>query len=170
MASQKFFTLANGVRKLVSAITTSTGATDAGKIPALDNTGKLDVSLLPDTTETPDMYKATEQISAGSFVNIFDNAGVASIRMADNSNVRPADGFIKKAVSSGGSAAVYSLGTINAALTGLTIGSRYYLGTTGQVTATALPPETNEGKIHQYLGKAKSATELMTIPDEYTQL
>ncbi|UYZ85337.1 hypothetical protein MTZ49_07260 [Entomomonas sp. E2T0] len=170
MAVQKILTLVNGVRKLVSAITISTGAADAGKIPALDSEGKLDVSMLPDTTETPDIIMASEAISAGSFVNIFEDSGTASIRMADNSNSRPVDGFIKEAVASGETVAVYPLGTVNAALSGLTIGSRYYLGTTGQIVTTPLDPNTNDGKIHQYIGKAKSATELMTIQEDYTQL
>jgi hypothetical protein len=40
-------TIISGVKKLVEALTSSSGASDAGKIPALDSDGKLDVTMLP---------------------------------------------------------------------------------------------------------------------------
>ena len=58
------------------------------------------------------------------------------------------------------------------AATGLTIGARYWLGTAGGVTATPLDETSaaNANKISQYLGVAKSATELVTDDDGYVVL
>ena len=67
---------------------------------------------------------------------------------------------------------MYPLDGTNAQLTGLTIGTRYWLGTAGAVTDTPLD-ETDTGnanKISQYLGVAKSATELVTDDDGYVVL
>lgn len=161
----KYFTLSGGVRRLVEALVVSAGAPDAGKIPGLDSTGRLDTSVMPvgigaNTTSAT----ATEAIGAGKFVNFHNNAGTFSIRLADNSNNRPAHGFVLAAVSNAAVGAVYPLDSLNSALSGLTVGSAYWLGTAGDVTATPLDETNagNNGKISQHLGVAKSATELLT--------
>lgn len=107
---------------------------------------------------------ASEAIGAGKFVNFHDNAGTFSVRLADNSNGRRADGFVTEAFASAAQATVYPLDGVNSALTGLTPGARYYLDTAGGVTATPLveTDALNANKISQYLGTAKSATELVT--------
>jgi hypothetical protein len=53
---------------------------------------------------------------------------------------------------------------VNSALTGLTVGSNCDLGTSGGVTTTTLHEATvaGTGKVSQLIGKAKSATELIT--------
>ncbi|HCP54605.1 MAG: hypothetical protein CMK72_00970 [Pseudomonadaceae bacterium] len=171
--AQKFQTLIDGVKHLVEALVTSTGASDAGKIPALGSDGRLDSSVMPvgigaQTTQAV----ASEVLGAGSFVNYHENAGVFSVRLADNSNARQADGFVLAAVASAATATVYPLDSTNAQLTGLTIGGRYFLGTAGAVTDTPLD-ETDAGnvnKVSQYLGVAKSATELVTDDDGYVVL
>jgi hypothetical protein len=67
---------------------------------------------------------------------------------------------------------VYPLDGINSNLSGLTPGVRYYLGTAGGVIATPLVETDagNVGSISQYLGYAKSATELVTNDDGYVEL
>lgn len=163
MAGQ-FVTKENGREILRTAINSSAGAGDADKIVRLDATGRLDSSLLPvgigaDTQN----IEAGEALDAGDFVNIFDDGGTIKVRKADNSNDRRADGFVLSAVTLGANAEVYFEGT-NTALSGLSGGSRYYLGTAGDITAT--PPSTS-GTICQFLGKPSSATEMnVEIDDE----
>ncbi|TLX54857.1 hypothetical protein DN824_20455 [Stutzerimonas nosocomialis] len=161
----RYMTLLNGARKLIEALATSTGVADAGKIVATGPDGRLDESLMPlgigaDTVTAP----ASEALGAGKFVNFHDDAGTFSVRLADNSNGRRADGFVIEAVAEAGAATVYPLDGVNSALTGLTPGARYYLGTAGGVTDTPLveTDPLNANKVSQYVGTAKSATELVT--------
>lgn len=166
--SQKFLARVSGQTKQIEANATSSGASDAGKIPALDSAGKLDSSMMPNGVgANTQILPASEALSAGSFVNIWSDSSVAKVRLADNSNGREADGYVLASVSSGANATVYPLDGVNSGLSSLTPGVKYYLGTAGAVTATALD-ETSSGnanKISQYLGKAKSATELITTDD-----
>jgi hypothetical protein len=138
-------------------ITTSAGAGDANKIPALDSTGRFDVSLMPVgvTAETVS-FVASETIGAGKFVNLHLAAGVLKGRLADNSNGRRADCFVLSSVSSAATGVGYKESNTNTALSGLTIASDYFLGTAGDVTATV--PTAGAGVIAQRVGKAQSAT------------
>lgn len=170
---QGFLSRVAGKTKQVIAIITSAGAGDSGKIPALDAAGRLDNSFMPlgigaETVEAP----ATEGLSAGNFVNFWSDGGTFSVRLADNSNGRPAHGFVIDAVSSSATATVYPIDGVNAELSSLTIGSEYWLGTAGAVTATALDPTDagNVNKVCQLLGIAKSATELVTEDNGYVIL
>lgn len=163
--TQGFLARVAGKTKQIFAIATSAGAADAGKVGALGPDGRWDMSLMPvgigaNTIIVP----ASEAIGAGKFVNFHANAGAMNVRLADNSNGRQADGYVKDAVASAANATVYPLDSTNAALTGLTPGSRYWLGTAGGVLAAALDPTdvANVGKVCQELGTAKSATELVT--------
>lgn len=152
-----FLNLEGGKKKRNDALEVSAGAGDAGKIVKLDSTGRLDNSLLPvgigaDTK----MLEAFEALAAGDFVNIFDDGGTPKVRKADASNGRDANGFVLSAVTSGAQATIYFEGANNQ-LSGLTLGARLYLGTSGQVTET---PNTTTGQLHQYLGVACGATEM----------
>lgn len=168
MAVQRFYAILNGVLTGIAALVSSSGAADAGKIVATGSDGRLDESLMPvgiGANTTP--ATATEEIGAGKFVNFHSSAGALSIRLADNSNNRPANGFVKELVTSGAEGTVYPLDSTNAGLSGLTPGTRYFLGQAGAVIATPLDPavEANYGKVTQFLGTAKSATELVTTDD-----
>lgn len=157
--------LVNGKLTQVEATVVSTGAGDAGEVVALDSSGKLDVSVLP-TGVGPNVkvILASENIAAGKYINIYDNAGTPNVRLADNSNSRDAHGFLLDAVTSGNNATVYFEGTNND-LSGLTAGARQYLGTAGGVTAT--PPTFAGGaQISQLVGTAISATEIDTDIDD----
>jgi hypothetical protein len=138
-------------------LVTSAGAGDAGKIPALDAGGKLDVTLLPNGVgPATALIIASENLAAGDFVNVYDNAGTPTVRKADNSNGRQASGYVTSAVTSGNNATVYFEGQNNQ-VSGLTAGQRLYLGTAGAVTST-VPLIGGGALIHQYLGRALSAT------------
>lgn len=161
----RYMTLFQGARKLVEALVVSVGSADAGKIVALDSSGRLNESLMPlgvgaDTVSAT----ASETIGAGKFVNFHDDAGTFSVRLADNSNGRRADGFVQEEVTAAGVATVYPMDGTNAALTGLAVGARYWLGTAGGVIAAALDETDalNANKISQFVGTAKSSTELVT--------
>ena len=173
MATQGFLARVAGKTKQIFATAVSAGAADAGKIPALDGTGRLDTSVMPvGIGANTQQATATETIGAGKFINYFDNAGVFSMRLADNSNGRQADGFVTAEVAVSTTGIGYPLDGTNAQLTGLTVGARYWLGTAGGVTATPLD-ETDAGnanKISQYLGVAKSTTELVTDDSGYVVL
>lgn len=158
--ANKYMTLVAGRDTLVEALTASAGSGDAGKIVALDNSGKLDPSLMP-VGAGPDVSTiiASEALSAGDYVNIYNNAGTPNCRKADASNDRPAHGFVLAGVSMSANATVFYEGP-NSGRSGLTIGSRYYLSTTGNVSAT--PPVTPGSLISQFLGIAVTATTINT--------
>lgn len=154
---QKFMTVVAGRDSLKTATVTSTGVAQAGEVVALDPSGKLDDSLMP-ISIAPDVKIAisSENLTSGDYVNIYNNAGVTTVRKADASNDRPCHGFVKATTISGANAKVYFEGA-NTDLAGLTAGTRMYLSTVGQASAT---PATVG--LHQYLGIAISATEVNT--------
>lgn len=171
--TQGFLARVAGATKQIFATVVSAGAANAGDIPALGDDGRLDESVMPvgigaDTTQAV----ASETLGAGKFVNYHNDGGVFSARLADNSNGRQADGFVLEEFAGAATATVYPLDGTNAQLTGLTIGARYWLGTAGAVIDTPLD-ETDAGnanKISQYLGVAKSTTELVTDDSGYVVL
>ena len=171
--AQRFMTLVSWLRTMVEAIIASTGASDAGKIIAANAEGKLDTTFLPaGIGANVQIVNASEAIGAGKFVNLWNDGGTLKARLADNSNGRYAHGFVKDAVTLGNPATVYPLDVNNTALAGLIVGSRYYLGTAGGVVNAPLDPTNvaNANKVHQYLGVALSATELITDDDSYVTL
>ena len=173
MATQGFLARLGGKTKQIIATVVSAGAADAGKIGALGADGRWDMSTMPlgigaNTTQAA----ASEAIDAGKFINFWNNAGVFSMRLADNSNGRQADGFVNSAVASGAVGTAYPLDGTNSNLTGLTVGARYWLGTAGGVIAAPLDEADagNVNKVSQGLGVAKSATELVTDDEGYVIL
>ena len=170
MAAKSFMRLVAGKLAAIQAVVTSAGAGNDGDIVALDATGKLDPSVLP-VGVGPDVTNMAsfEDLSSGDYVNIFDDAGTIKARKADNSNSRPAHGYITDTVTAPAVVNVFFEGE-NANLSGLTLGARIYLGVTGGVTETALVPITDTGKIHQYLGLAISATSVNTDIEDCVDL
>jgi len=163
--ADKALQLLNGKITQVEGTVISTGVGEAGDLVALDSSGKIDVSVLP-TGVGPNikMVLSSENLGAGKYINIYNNAGVENVRLADNSNGREAHGFVVDAVTSGNMAAVYFEGTNND-LSGLTPGARMFLGTAGGVTAT--PPTFAGGaQISQLVGTAISPTEIDTDIDD----
>lgn len=140
-------------------VITSAGAGDSGKGIALDAAGKLDSTFMPSgyavLTET---YPASEDLTAGQYVNLFDDTGTMKARKADCSNGRVSHGFVLAGATSGNNATVYRNG-VNSQLSGLTAGSKYYLSTAGSVTDT---PTTTTAQYVQPLGVAGSATSIAT--------
>lgn len=171
--AQRFLVREGGITKQVEATAVSTGVTEAGLVPALGSDGRFDMSLMPTGLGTEaQILTASETLSAGVFVNIWSNGDEASVRLADAAIGRPADGFVKQAVTLGSAAVVYPLDVVNSEMSGLTPGSEYWLGTLGGVTETP-SDETdpmNVNTVSQRLGKAKSETELITYDSGYVVL
>lgn len=165
MAADKPIQLVSGQLTQVEAKQTSAGAGDSGRIVALDSTGRIDSTMMPvGVVADVKSILASEAIGAGKYVNIYNNAGTANIRLADNSNGRVAHGFLLTGVASGASGTVYFEGA-NTGLSALTPGARQYLATAGGVTATA-PTFAGSATISQFLGIAISATEINTDIDD----
>lgn len=158
MAAKKYIKLANGRLQEEAGTATSAGAADEGKLVALDANGLIDTSMMPvgigaDTA----LVEASENLASGDFVNLWDDAGTIKARKADATAAgKEADGFVLSAVTAGNDASVYFEGKNNA-LTGLTLGARYYLSAASAGGATTTPP-TGTGKVVQYVGRAINAT------------
>ena len=108
---------------------------------------------------------SSENLTAGDYVNIWDDTGTTKVRKADASDIgKKANGFVLAGVTAPASATVY-LSSVNNQLSSLTGGTVYYLdaSTPGTVTATA---PTATGNIVQVLGTAVSATEIPFNPEK----
>jgi hypothetical protein len=149
-------TNASGVLDITvtNGIVTSAGAGSAGKLSALDSTGKLDTSVLP-VGIAADVVTATatEAIAAGAYCNVYNSTG-AKVRNADNSNGRPAHGYVLASVLNAGVATIY-LGGPNTQVSARTPGAVQFLGTGGAAVETA---PTGTGVLVQQLGVAVAAT------------
>jgi len=157
----KFLKLSSGNITEEATVAASAGAGDAGKVPQLDGAGRLDNSMMPNGIGAESIVlPASENLSAGDFVNIWSDAGTAKVRKADATSIsKKADGFVTSAVVSGANATVY-YGNRNEALAGLTIGSQYFLSDAAPGGVIDAPPA-GSGKIVQKLGRAYGAAALL---------
>lgn len=82
--------------------------------------------------------EATEVLSLGMAVNIYDNAGVVSVRKADRTLTRPAHGLVNSlnGAAIGDICEILFMQGRSQGVTGSTLGTPYYLATAGTVTAT----------------------------------
>jgi len=143
------------------AISSQTGgAGKANLIPALDVNGLLDTTMMPvglgaDTAN----IVANGALSAGDFVNIYNNAGTVTCRIADASSpLTLAHGFVLANVLNAAMATVYFEASNNGAgVVGLLGGEVFLSETAGKATNTA--PITS-GAIVQKLGVAVAATSI----------
>lgn len=155
--ADKYLRNVSGTMTEREGIVTSGGAGDAGKLPALDGSGRLDNSVMPtgigaDTAS----IAASENLAAGDLVNIHNSTG-AKVRKADaTTSGKEAHGFVIAAVTSGQNATVYFEGT-NSQVSGLTPGPQFLGTTAGAATGTA---PSGSGNVVQRVGVATSATSL----------
>ena len=165
MAAKKFLRNISGVITEIIATVISAGAGNAGDIPALDTTGRLDVSVMPVGigAETISVV-TTDNLPAGAQVNLYSLAGVAKVRLADASVAgKEANGFVLAAFTIGQTAIVYQPSQSNGQLTGRTAGAIQYLSDTTPGALTETCPTTS-GHVVQILGKADSATSMVFNP------
>lgn len=158
MAGNKYLKLNSGVPTEEAALQTSVGAGDAGKIVALDSAGKLDVSMMPTgiAADTASII-SDENLAAGDFINIFDDAGTPKVRKADATTAgKEAHGFVKTSVTASAAATVYFEGS-NDQVSGAVAGRVYLATTAGGFTST---PPSAAGNVVQMVGIATSATNI----------
>lgn len=161
MAGDKYLYNNAGVTTEKAAIQSSAGAGDAGKIPALDAAGLLDITMMPvgigaDTAS----LSTAETIASGDLVYINGSGAVAK---ADNTdNTKNAMGFCPVGGTHPTTVTVYFEGK-NTALSGMTPGAKQYLGTNGGRTETA---PSAAGNAVQCVGRAIDATTLSFEPNE----
>lgn len=149
----------------VEGTVTSAGAGDAGKIVALDSSGRLDNSMMPSGIGSDtEVMASSENLAAGDLVNIWNDSGTRKARKADASNGRRAHGFVLSGTSSPANATVYLSGDITG-LTSLTPGTAMYLSGTTAGGATATSPST-AGQISQEIGIAVSTTAIGFQPQQ----
>lgn len=155
MAAKKFLRLVNGVLTEIFGVQTSAGAGNAGDLVSLDDSGRIDNSMMPvgigaDTST----ISASETLAAGDWVNVWNNSG-AKVRKADATTAgKEAHGFVLAAVTSGNPATVYFEGT-NTQVSGQTPGP-VFLQTTAGVGGPTVPSAS--GNVVQQIGVAVSAT------------
>lgn len=155
MAAKKFLRLVNGVLTEIFGVQTSAGAGNAGDLVSLDDSGRIDNSMMPvgigaDTAT----ISASETLAAGDWVNVWNDSG-AKVRKADATTAgKEVNGFVLAAVTSGNPATVYFEGT-NTQVTGQTPGP-VYLQTTAGTGGATIPSAS--GNVVQQIGVAVSAT------------
>lgn len=158
MAAPKYIKNASGVLTEQAAAVVSA----ADSIVATGAGGVIDVSFLPSGVG-PDtvVITASEALSAGDFVNIWNSTGV-KVRKADASaSGKRAHGFVLAAVSSSAAATVYLAG-VNDQVTSVTIADQWLSVTTpGGFQATA---PTVAGQVSQKIGVAVSTTKISYQP------
>lgn len=159
MAANKYIALVAGKLKEVFASATGT----ANAIPAGDATGRLDISWMPLGVGAETVVAVTtDNLAAGDFVNLYLNGGVNTIRKADaTTNAKPAYGFVTAITTAPASATMYILGVNNSSVTGLTIGTKYFLDKTVPGGLTSTPPAV-AGNIVQEIGIATTTTNILT--------
>lgn len=167
--ANKYVSVNAGQLAEVEGLVTSAGAGDSGKIPALGVDGRISQTMMP-VGVGPDTKSlvASETLSAGDLINVWDDGGTPKMRKADASNSRRADGFVLEGVTSAATGLAYFEGVITG-LSGLTIGAPYYLSGSTPGAATATPVSTT-GYISQDIGKAVSATEITFEPQRVITL
>lgn len=158
MAGLSFLRLVSGRLTEILGIQASAGAADAGKIAALDSTGRWDSSMMPvgvvaDTAP----ITTSEALAAGDFVNIHASTGT-KVRKADATvQGKEADGFVLASAILGATALVYFEGR-NTQVSGQTPGGVVYLQTTAGLAGATVPSAS--GNVVQRLGTVISATEI----------
>lgn len=165
MVAQKFLTKGVGVLAEAQAIDTSAGAGDAGKIPALGATGRLNENMMPAgiSAETQVCKAGSGGLAENDVVYIHLVTVTLTADKADATDAtKRAQGYVKAAVSEGDDATVFLDGELPGS--GLTPGAKYYLTTTpGTVSVTA---PSGSGNMVQCVGEAVSATAIKFDPDK----
>lgn len=135
----------------------SAGAGDSGKLVALDAAGRIDTTMMPvGIAADTAAITTSEALAAGDFVNIFNSSG-AKVRKADATTAgKEAHGFVLASVGSGATATVYFEGS-NTGVSGATPGP-VFLSTTAGVSSSTAP--SGSGNVVQRIGFATSATSI----------
>jgi hypothetical protein len=161
MATDKYLYNNGGVITEKTPVVTST----ADAIVALDGSGKLNSNMMPvGMAMEQDVIEASEALSAGDLVNIYDSTGV-KCRKADGSTTgKEAHGFVLAAVESAANATVYRISQSNNQKTSMTPGKKQYLSITVPGGTQETVP-TGAGKTLQVVGWAVAADTMIFKPE-----
>lgn len=144
---------------IINGVSVSTGAASASKTALLDASGKLDVSMMPTGIAADvSVITASEALAAGDVVNIYNNAGTANCRKADASTSGKEAHGFVLAAVASGAAATVYFEATDTQVTGLTPGVQFLSATTPGKTTNIVPTAANQ--IVQRVGFATSATSL----------
>lgn len=139
---------------ILNATQASAGPSDAGKIAQLSASGRLDMSVMPTGVgQDSAAIVASEAISSGDFVNIWNDNGQSRIRKADASQKgKEAHGFVLQGgAAEGDPLTVLFEGSNTAIATPLAAGQVYLSTTPGLATET---PPTGANQVQQVIGFA----------------
>ncbi|QEL64794.1 hypothetical protein OTERR_13180 [Oryzomicrobium terrae] len=141
---------------IVNAKNASAGAADAGKVVQLDSTGRIDNSMMPvGIGADTAIIPASEALAAGDYVNIWNNAGSFNVRKADATTAGKEAHGFVLAAVSNGANATVYFEGSNTQVTGQAAGNVFLSTTPGLGSATA---PTGSGNVVQRIGFATSAT------------
>lgn len=158
MAGNKYLSIDSTGQPLeVASSDSSAGAGDAGKIVSLNSSGFIDSTMLNGVGVDTVTATASEAISAGDLVNIYNVSGTLTVRKADAtaaSRGKPCNGYAPAAISNSATGTV-NLSGIATGYSSLTPGAEQFLGTAGARTET---PNATSGQTCQSVGYALSAT------------
>lgn len=161
---------ANGVLDvtILNAVSVSAGAGSAGKTVILNASGQIDLTMMP-TGVGPDSatVTASEALASGDLVNVYNNASTANARKADGSTTGKEASGFVLAAVANAGAATVYFNGNNNQVTGLTPGMQFLGATAGKSVAAAL---TTSGQTSQMVGYATSATNLNFQPQIPTQI
>jgi hypothetical protein len=149
---------------IVNSTTTSAGAGSSGKLPALDAAGRIDSSMMPvGIGADTAAIVASEALSAGNFVNVYSNAGTANVRKADATAAGKEAHGFVLAAVASSGTATVYFEGTNTGVTGLTPGVQFLATTAGTSSVTA---PSGSGNMVQRLGVATSATSMNFEPSD----
>lgn len=162
MAAPKYLDLVSGIETQKTAVETGPAATPAEQIVSTDATGLISASLLPGSSGGASSIVTSENLAAGDFVNVYNNAGTATARKADASVAgKNANGYVLAGTTSPAAALVYT-GGVNSGVSGATAGEIYLSAATpGGFTST---PPSGSGNVVQRIGTAVAATAIAFQP------
>lgn len=150
---------ANGVldASIINSKTTSAGAGDSGKVVALDAAGRIDTSMMPvGIGADTATITASEALAAGDLVNVWNDGGTPKVRKADASTAGKEAHGFVLAAVASSASAMVYFEGTNTQMTGLTAGTQYLSAATAGKTVSTAP--TAAGNVVQRVGMATSAT------------
>ena len=141
---------------IVNSVDESAGAADAGKVVALDDAGRIDVTMMPAGFGDDAVIVVTsEALAAGDVVNIWNDSGTPKARKADATTAGKEAHGFVLASVGSGGNATVYFEGQNTSVTGLTAGPLFLATTAGGVTSTA---PSASGNVVQRVGFATSST------------
>jgi hypothetical protein len=149
---------------IVNAKVSSVGAADAGKVVQLDGSGRLDSSVMPvGIGADTKVMMASEALAAGDYVNIWSDGGSFKVRKADATTNGKRAHGFVLSAVSSGANATVYFEGENTAVTGMTPGDVFLGITAGSGQASA---PTGSGQVVQRIGVATSATSVNFEPSQ----